>query len=48
MLKVAMLAHALTKAGEMPEGDIERAKRREETFERNPERHTYEEDVSDG
>jgi hypothetical protein len=45
---VAILAYALTKEGEIPEGDIERAKRRKETFERDPERHTYEEDVSDG
>jgi phage-related protein len=41
---VAVLVHALTKEGEIPEADIERALRRKETFAHDPERHTYEED----
>jgi len=41
---VAILVHALTKEGEIPEADIERAHRRKGTFERDPERHTYEEE----
>lgn len=45
---VAILAHALTKEGEMPESDIERAIRRREAFEREPARHTYEEEVTNG
>ena len=45
---VAILAHALTKEGAIAEGDIERTKRRKEAFERDPERHTYEEEASDG
>jgi phage-related protein len=45
---VAILAHALTKEGEIPDGDIERAKIRREAFERDPERHTYEENSTDG
>jgi phage-related protein len=45
---VAVLAHALTKEGEIPEHDIERAKRRKDAFERAPARHTYEEDAGHG
>jgi phage-related protein len=41
---VAILAHALTKEGEIPVADLERVLRRKETFEHDPERHTYEED----
>ena len=46
--QVAILAHGLTKEGEIPVRDIERAKRRKDAFERHPERHTYEEEASDG
>jgi phage-related protein len=42
---VAILAHALTKEGEIPEADLERARRRKETFEQDPERYTYEEET---
>ena len=45
---VAILVHALTKQGEIPEADIERALRRKVSFEQDPERHTYEEEESDG
>jgi len=47
---VAILAHALTKEGVIPEADLERTLRRKEAFEQNPEQHTYEEDEeeSDG
>jgi putative component of toxin-antitoxin plasmid stabilization module len=41
---VAILVCALTKEGEIPEADIDRALRRKETFEQDPERHTYEEE----
>jgi phage-related protein len=46
--QVALLAHGLTKEGEIPPGDIERAKRRKDAFEHDPERHTYEEEANDG
>jgi phage-related protein len=45
---VAILAHGLTKEGEVPESEIERALRRKDAFERDPERHTYEEEARDG
>jgi phage-related protein len=41
---VAILVHALTKEGEIPEADIDRALRRKVRFEQDPERHTYEEE----
>jgi phage-related protein len=44
---VAILAHALTKEGEIPEADLDRAIRRKEVFEQDPAEHTYEEE-SDG
>ena len=44
--QVAILAHALTKEGEIPEADIERACRRKEAFTRDPARHTYEDEES--
>ena len=44
---IAVLDHALTKEGKIPDADIERALRRKEVFERDPARHTYEEEVSD-
>jgi phage-related protein len=45
---VAILVHALTKEGEIPEVDIERALRRKAIFEQDPARHTYEEEAHDG
>jgi phage-related protein len=45
---VAILAHALVKEGnQVPVTEIERAIRRKEQFEANPEAHTYEE-IEDG
>jgi len=45
---VAVLAHALTKEGKIPDADIERAIRRKKAFERDPARLTYEEEISNG
>ena len=45
---VAVLDHALTKEGKVPDADIERAIRRKKAFERDPARHTYEEELSNG
>jgi len=45
---IAVLDHALMKEGKVPDVDIERAIRRKKTFERDPARHTYEEDINDG
>lgn len=45
---VAVLSHAIIKEGQVPEVDIERALRRKTAFERDPEQHTYEEEVSNG
>jgi phage-related protein len=45
---VAVLDHALTKEGKIPDADIERAIRRKKAFERDPARHTYEEEFSNG
>ena len=45
---VAILAHALTKEGEIPDGDIARAITRKQAFERDPARHTYEGEVTNG
>lgn len=39
---VIILAHGLTKEDEVPDADIERARRRKEAFEQNPEIHLYE------
>jgi phage-related protein len=44
----AVLDHAITKEGQIPDADIERAIKRKKTFERDPTRHTYEEDLNDG
>jgi phage-related protein len=44
----AILAHALTKEGELPDSDIERAIRRKQAFEREPARHTYEGEITSG
>jgi hypothetical protein len=43
-----VLAHALTKEGEISESDFERAIRRKEAFEQAPTRHTYEGEFSSG
>lgn len=40
---VVILAHGLTKEGEVPNADIERARRRKEAFEKSPQAHLYEE-----
>jgi phage-related protein len=45
---VAILAHALTKEGEIPDSDIERTIRRKQAFEQDPRRHTYEGEVTGG
>lgn len=45
---IAVLAHAFTKEGEIPESDIDRAIRRKQAFERDPAKHTYEGEVSSG
>ncbi len=45
---VAILGHAITKEGKIPDAEIERTIRRKEAFERNPARHTYEEEFSNG
>lgn len=44
----AVLAHALTKEGEIPESDIDRAIRRKQAFDQDPRRHTYEGEVTSG
>lgn len=46
--QVAILGHALTKEGAIPNAEIERAMKRKESFTRNPTRHSYEEEVVDG
>lgn len=45
---VAILAHALTKEGEIPDSDIKRAIGRKQAFERDPVGHTYEREVTSG
>jgi phage-related protein len=45
---VAVLAHTLTKEGEIPVSDIERTVRRKHAFDRDPARHTYEGEVTSG
>mgnify|MGYP001615504399 CR=1 FL=1 len=45
---MAILAHALTKEDKLPDADIDRAVRRKQAFQRNPKRHSYEEELSDG
>ena len=46
--QMAILGHALTKEGAIPNAEIERALKRKEAFTRNPARHSYEEEVADG
>ena len=45
---VAVLAHSLTKEAKVPKADIERAIRRKEAFENDPNGHSYDEDLIDG
>jgi len=45
---VAILAHGLTKEAKVPKQDIERAIERKASFVEDPERHSYQEDKSDG
>lgn len=45
---LAILGHALTKEGAIPDAEIERTIKRKEAFARNPARHTYEEEVTNG
>ncbi|MES1244508.1 MAG: type II toxin-antitoxin system RelE/ParE family toxin [Acidobacteriota bacterium] len=40
--EVVILAHALTKENEVPNADVERARRRKAAFEENPKAHLYE------
>lgn len=40
---VVILAHGMTTESEVPDGDIERARRRKVAFEENPKLHLYEE-----
>ncbi len=44
---VAVLVHALTKEGQVPTADIERAIRRKAAFTRDPAGHSYEEERHD-
>lgn len=44
----AVLAHALTKEGEISASEIERAIRRKQAFDQDPRRHTYEGEVTSG
>jgi phage-related protein len=46
--RLAVLGHALTKEGQVPPADIERAIRRKEAFIQDPEGHSYEEELRDG
>ena len=45
---VAVLAHSLTKESKVPTKDIERAIRRMEEFEKDPDGHSYREDETNG
>jgi phage-related protein len=46
--RLAVLAHALTKEGQVPPADIERAIRRKDAFAQDPEKHSYAEELQDG
>ena len=46
--RLAVLAHALTKEGQGPPADIERAIRRKDVFAQDPENHSYTEELQDG
>ena len=43
--RLAVLAHALTKEGQVPPADLERALRRQEAFIQDPENHSYAEEL---
>ncbi len=45
---VAVLAHALTKEGAVPDADIERAIQRRSRYESDPQRHRYKEEIEGG
>lgn len=45
--QVALLAHALTKEGRVPDIDIERALDRKRQYETNPDTHTAAEEIND-
>ena len=45
--RLAVLAHALTKEGQVPPADIERAIRRKDAFTQDPEHHSYAEELQD-
>jgi len=46
--RLAVLAHALTKEGQVPPADIERAIRRKDAFAQDPENHSYAEELQHG
>lgn len=46
--RLAVLAHALTKEGQVPPAEIERAIRRKDAFAQDPEKHSYAEELQDG
>ena len=46
--RLAVLAHALTKEGQVPPADVERAIRRKDAFAQDPENHSYAEELQDG
>jgi len=46
--RLAVLAHALTKEGQVPPSDIERAIRRRDAFAQAPETHSYTEELQHG
>jgi len=48
VLQVAILGHALTKEGAVPNADIERTIQRKAVFMRNPVRHSYAEEGDNG
>jgi hypothetical protein len=46
--RLAVLAHALTKEGQVPPTDLERAIRRKAAFAQDPEKHSYAQELRDG
>jgi len=46
--QLAVLRHTLTKEGAIPDAEIERTITRKNAFARNPARHTYEEELTNG
>jgi phage-related protein len=47
-VQLAVLGHALTKEGAIPDAEIERTIARKNAFARHPARHTYEEEIANG